>query len=102
MPAENGMNQLDHRDWLILFEKILNEVMEDLAAQGRKDAFHGARVCNSHLILPVHSTYIPLTIDHIHHSPIYFKRRNGVVPRGLYYVKEGISSPDCWYVIGSL
>lgn len=49
MPAANGRDQLSHRDWLIVFERIMNTIREELAAQGREDAFFGAKVRPSEL-----------------------------------------------------
>ncbi|KAG2020049.1 adenosine deaminase [Coprinopsis cinerea AmutBmut pab1-1] len=35
---------LEHRQWLLIFDRVLKQVKEELESQGRGDEFHGARV----------------------------------------------------------
>lgn len=68
MYGVDGAESVPHREWVLLFEKVLNEVKEDLKRQGREDEFIGARVCEIlHLPCPL-MDHRPL--DHIHHTQI--------------------------------
>lgn len=44
MYGSDGQENVPHRDWLIVFDRVLKEVQEEIAAQGRADNFFGARV----------------------------------------------------------
>jgi adenosine deaminase CECR1 len=44
MVGPDGKENISHRDWLIMFEQVVNEVKEDMNKQGRGDEFFGAKV----------------------------------------------------------
>jgi adenosine deaminase CECR1 len=44
MVGEDGKENVPHRDWLLTFDRVLNEVKADMKQQGRGDEFIGARV----------------------------------------------------------
>lgn len=44
MTDEHGQDTIPHCEWLIMFEKVVNEVKDDLKKQGREDEFVGAKV----------------------------------------------------------
>lgn len=44
MTNEHGEENVPHREWLITFEKIVNEVKEELKKEGREGEFVGAKV----------------------------------------------------------
>jgi hypothetical protein len=46
MVGEDGQENVPHREWLRIFDKIMNEVKDDMKQQGREDEFIGARVRN--------------------------------------------------------
>lgn len=45
----DGQNTVTHRDWVVMFEKILNEIQDDMKIKGRSDEFFGARIIYSTL-----------------------------------------------------
>lgn len=42
--SASGNDDVTHRDFLIAFERIVNEIKAEMAAQGRHDEFVGAKV----------------------------------------------------------
>lgn len=44
MYGPDGKNNVPHRGWISIFERVLNEVKEAMARKGRADEFFGARV----------------------------------------------------------
>ncbi|KAI5124292.1 hypothetical protein M0805_008900 [Coniferiporia weirii] len=40
----DGQQNVPHREFLMIFERIVNEIKADMAAQGRADEFHGAQL----------------------------------------------------------
>lgn len=44
MVDKTGELTLAHRDWLIIFERVVASVKAELKSQGREDQFYGARV----------------------------------------------------------
>lgn len=50
MVSEDGEDNIPHREWLVVFDRVLNEVKEDMKQQGREDEFIGARVSKSYAI----------------------------------------------------
>ena len=44
MNAE-GDETVPHREWLIVFDRVINEVKATMAQQGREDEFVGCKVC---------------------------------------------------------
>jgi adenosine deaminase CECR1 len=44
MVGPDGQEDIPHREWLITFNKIVNDIKEDLKKQGREDEFVGAKV----------------------------------------------------------
>ncbi|KAF9564345.1 Metallo-dependent hydrolase [Agrocybe pediades] len=47
MVGADGKENLPHRDWLIMFDRVVNEVKQEMAQQGREGAFIGARIIYS-------------------------------------------------------
>ena len=47
MIGEDGRDNVPHREWLVAYDRIINEVKAELASQGRADAFVGSRVIYS-------------------------------------------------------
>lgn len=44
MVGEDGQENVPHREWLLIFDRVLNEVKAEMTRQGREDEFIGARV----------------------------------------------------------
>ncbi|KAG8985373.1 hypothetical protein FRB94_003803 [Tulasnella sp. JGI-2019a] len=44
MVRTNGEDDLSHREWLEIFNKVIEEVREEMKVQGRDDEFVGAKV----------------------------------------------------------
>lgn len=44
MIGEDGQENVPHRDWLLTFDRVLNEVKNEMEQQGRGEEFIGARV----------------------------------------------------------
>jgi len=48
MYGPDGQNNVPHREWLIIFDRVLLEVKEEMKRNGRADDFFGARVWLPH------------------------------------------------------
>lgn len=44
MVRADGENNLEHREWLQLFSQTIEDVRNEMKAQGRSDEFVGAKV----------------------------------------------------------
>jgi adenosine deaminase CECR1 len=44
MFGRDGEGNVPHREWLVMFDKVVNDVKDELKKQGREDEFVGARV----------------------------------------------------------
>ena len=44
MIGEDGEDNVPHRDWLLVYDRVLREVKDELAKQGRQDEFVGSKV----------------------------------------------------------
>ncbi|KAF9469287.1 hypothetical protein BDZ94DRAFT_1303779 [Collybia nuda] len=44
MIGEDGEDNIPHREWLVTFDRVLNEVQENMKRQGREGEFIGARI----------------------------------------------------------
>jgi adenosine deaminase CECR1 len=44
MVGETGEQDVPHREWLLIFDEVQNELKAELKRQGREDEFIGARV----------------------------------------------------------
>lgn len=44
MIGADGQENVPHREWVLAFDRVVNEVKEEMASQGRADEFVGARV----------------------------------------------------------
>ncbi|KAH8117190.1 adenosine deaminase-related growth [Phellopilus nigrolimitatus] len=44
MIGADGQQNVTHREWVMMFEQVVNELKADLAVQGRTDEFYGARI----------------------------------------------------------
>ncbi|KIL67962.1 hypothetical protein M378DRAFT_122268 [Amanita muscaria Koide BX008] len=49
MVGEDGHQHVPHREWLIIFERVLDEVKAEMKRQGREDDFIGAKIIYSTL-----------------------------------------------------
>jgi adenosine deaminase CECR1 len=47
MYGTDGRETVPHRDWLIAFDRVVNEVKAHFKTLGREDEFFGARVCST-------------------------------------------------------
>ncbi|KAF9555864.1 Metallo-dependent hydrolase [Agrocybe pediades] len=47
MVGADGQENIPHRDWLIMFDRVMNEVKQEMAQKGREGAFIGARIIYS-------------------------------------------------------
>lgn len=45
MYGADGVDNVPHREWVKMYEEAMNEVKEDMKAQGRENEFIGGRVC---------------------------------------------------------
>jgi hypothetical protein len=59
MVGEDGEDNIPHREWLVVFDRVLNEVKANMKRQGREDEFIGARVSESYVMS--HIKHIQLT-----------------------------------------
>lgn len=55
MLGADGRENIPHRNWLILFSEVMEEVKEEMRQQGRPDDFIGGKVRN--LIKPSEPVY---------------------------------------------
>jgi hypothetical protein len=69
MFGPDGQENVPHREWLIIFNKVVNSIKDDLKKKGREDEFVGARVCHACLYLP--TLTLLCLVDHLLHSPLY-------------------------------
>ena len=47
MYGADGHENVPHREWLVVYDRVLNEVKAELSAAGRADAFVGSKVIYS-------------------------------------------------------
>ncbi|PFH54144.1 hypothetical protein AMATHDRAFT_135550 [Amanita thiersii Skay4041] len=47
MVGKDGLENVPHREWLLIFDRVMNEVKEDMKKKGREDEFIGAKVIYS-------------------------------------------------------
>lgn len=93
MYGADGQENIPHREWIRMFEEVMNEVKDEMKTQGRGDEFIGARVwilqysCDMILKRSV--------LDYLHHHQIYHPRRAGMVHRRLPSAQERIPTYDC-------
>ena len=40
----DGKENVPHREWLLVYDRVLNEVKDELAQKGRADEFIGSKV----------------------------------------------------------
>jgi adenosine deaminase CECR1 len=43
MIGADGQENIPHREWLLIFDLVLNEVKAEMSSRGREDEFFGAR-----------------------------------------------------------
>ena len=53
MFGADGRENVPHRNWLILFYEVVEEVKEEMRQQGRPDDFIGGKVCGLSKSSPV-------------------------------------------------
>lgn len=44
MTGRDGEENVPHREWLIMYDRVVKDVKEELRRQGREDEFVGSRV----------------------------------------------------------
>ena len=44
MYGADGQENIPHREWLLMFDRVINEVKQEMTSQGRGDDFIGAKV----------------------------------------------------------
>jgi hypothetical protein len=44
MIGADGLENVPHREWLLIFDRVLNDVKAEMNSRGREDEFFGARV----------------------------------------------------------
>ena len=44
MAGADGIENVPHREWLVVFDRVVNAVKAELETQGRQDEFVGAKV----------------------------------------------------------
>ncbi|EPS97019.1 hypothetical protein FOMPIDRAFT_1129241 [Fomitopsis schrenkii] len=44
MTGPDGVENVPHREWLVVFDRVVNEVKAELESQGRQDEFVGAKI----------------------------------------------------------
>lgn len=44
MTGPDGKENVPHREWLIMYDRVVKDVKEELRPQGREDEFVGSRV----------------------------------------------------------
>lgn len=44
MIGADGKDTVPHREWLVIFDRVVGEVKEEMRRRGRGDEFIGARV----------------------------------------------------------
>lgn len=69
MYGPDGQENVPHREWLVAFDKVVNDVKDDLKKQGREDEFVGARVSNIYHQLDM--LMISCRIDYLLHSSLH-------------------------------
>lgn len=47
MTGPDGEENIPHREWLIMYDRVMNEVKEELKRQGREHEFVGSKVSHS-------------------------------------------------------
>jgi hypothetical protein len=96
MWAADGQESIPHREWLIMFDRVVNEVKAEMEPKGRGGEFVGAKVWS---ILEAGAGLAKSrSLDHLQHHPIFITGRIGVVLGRLYRAQERIPSPHCRYV----
>lgn len=94
MVGADGQENVPHRDWLLMFDRVQNEVKADMKRQGREDEFVGARV-NHPIMKSQPQANVSYLSDNILHDPIHHARRTRMVHGRLYCVEKRISSYNC-------
>jgi len=51
MVGPDGNEDIPHRDWMLMFQQVVNEVKDDMKRQGREDEFIGSKVFKGLLVL---------------------------------------------------
>jgi hypothetical protein len=76
MIGTDGQDNVPHREWIVAFERVLNEIKLELKNEGREDELFGARVS----LFSSQFSYTKLFLDHLHYDPLHHPRRVRVVP----------------------
>lgn len=50
MVGADGVENIPHREWLVVFDRVVNGVKAELEKQGRQDEFVGAKVIKNPLM----------------------------------------------------
>ena len=98
MRGADGNENIPHREWLVVFERVINEVKMEMAQRGRPNDFIGAKVS---FLFQKRSLSLKESVDYIQYTSIRYARRVGLVFGGLYFFKEGIPASDSWLVFSA-
>lgn len=77
MTSAEGKDDVTHRDFMLVFERTINEVKAEMKRQGREDEFIGAKV-GAYVLTCRPFRLTSLLVDLYHHS-IHHTRGVGVV-----------------------
>ena len=77
MYGADGQENIPHREWVRIFEEVMNEVKDEMTKQGRGDEFIGARVWMIQLSCHAMLKWSPS--DYLFHHQSYHSRRAGMV-----------------------
>lgn len=91
MCGADGQNNVPHRVWLQVFEKVMNEVKDEMMQQGRGGEFLGARV---RIFLFRFLAGLTGNTDYIFSGAIHYARGTGLVSRRLYRPEKGVPTFD--------
>ena len=91
MYGADGQENVPHRKWLVMVDRVINQVKAEMVELNRPNDFIGAKVSVS--FSKKCSLFIK-DVDYLLYDSILYTRRIGLVFGGLYLLKEGISASD--------
>jgi adenosine deaminase CECR1 len=97
MYGADGQENLPHREWLVMFDRVINQVKAEMVELGRPNDFIGAKVS---IFFKRCSLFIK-DVDYILYDSIPYTRRIGLVFGGLHLLKEGIPASNSRLVFSS-
>lgn len=75
MIGADGKEDVPHREWLVVFDRVLDQVKAELAKQGRADDFTGAKVRQARPLELTNGTHEEFA-DHLQHQEGCYVRRD--------------------------